>query len=123
LLTFSQQFKSHFRKEDLLFRFGGEEFILVMTAQNSQVVEKKLNEFKIEIAKHNFPFIESLTISIGFTQLHENMFISSIIDRADKALYYAKDHGRNSVYCFDKLVEQKLLVQQEPSKDSPVELF
>lgn len=123
LLTFSQQLKSHFRKEDLLFRFGGEEFILVLTAENSQLVEKKLNEFKIEIAKYNFPFIESLTVSIGFTELHTNMFISSIIDRADKALYYAKDHGRDSVYCFENLVEQKLLVQQEPSKTSSIELF
>jgi len=123
LLTFSQQLKNHFRKEDLLFRFGGEEFILVMTAENSQVVEKNLNEFKVEIAKYSFPFIESITISIGFTELHTNMFISSIIDRADKALYYAKDHGRNCVYCFEDLVEQKLLVRQELSNNSPIELF
>ncbi|PKG82113.1 GGDEF domain-containing protein [Colwellia sp. 75C3] len=123
LLTFAQLMKKHFRNEDLLFRFGGEEFILVMEAPTSKILHIKLNEFKNAVNSHQFPFIESLTVSIGFTLLDPNMFISSIVDRADKALYYAKDNGRNTIHCFEDLIEQKLLQRHDPALNSPVELF
>lgn len=123
LLTFAQLMKSHFRNEDLLFRFGGEEFILVMDAATSQIMHLKLDEFKDVVASHPFPLVEFLTVSIGFTLLDPNMFISSIVDRSDKALYYAKENGRNTVYCFEDLIEKKLLQYHEPDMNSPVELF
>ncbi len=123
LLTFAQLLKSCFRKEDLLFRFGGEEFIIVMEAATPQILHKKLGQFKNAISINQFPFGESLTASIGFTLLDPNMFISSIVDKADKALYYAKEHGRDAIYCFEELVEQELIKCSEPSTNSPIELF
>jgi len=123
LLAFAQLMKNLFRKEDLLFRFGGEEFILVMEAATPQMLHNKLNEFRSTVANHPFPFVETLTASIGFTLLDPNMFISSTIDKADKALYYAKDNGRDSVHYFEELIVQKLLKGDEPGMNSPIELF
>jgi diguanylate cyclase (GGDEF)-like protein len=123
LLTFAQLMKNHFRNEDLLFRFGGEEFILVMEATTSKIMHRKLDEFKNVVASHQFPLIEFLTVSIGFTLLDPNMFISSVVDRSDKALYYAKENGRNTVHCFEDLIENKLLQRHEPDINSPIELF
>lgn len=123
LLAFAQLLKNLFRKEDLLFRFGGEEFIIVMEAATPQMLHNKLNEFRNTVANHPFPFVESLTASIGFTLLDPNMYISSIIDKADKALYYAKDNGRNSVHYFEDLIDLKLLKGEEPGINSPIELF
>lgn len=123
LLIFSQLLKSHFRKVDLLFRFGGEEFIVVMEAINSKAAVNKLNLFRKEVAKHRFPFIDAITISAGITSLNPNVFTSSTVDRADKALYYAKNNGRNAVYCFEELIGQKMLQQHEPSINSSIELF
>jgi len=123
LLAFAQLMKKLFRKEDLLFRFGGEEFIIVMEAATPQMLHDKLNEFRSTVANHPFPFVETLTASIGFTLLDPNMFISSTIDKADKALYYAKDNGRNSVHYFEDLIDQELLKGEEPGINSPIELF
>jgi len=123
LLAFAQLLKNLFRKEDLLFRFGGEEFIIVMEAATPQMLHHKLNDFRSTVANHPFPFVETLTASIGFTLLDPNMFISSTIDKADKALYYAKDNGRNSVHYFEDLIDQELLKGEEPGINSPIELF
>jgi diguanylate cyclase (GGDEF)-like protein len=123
LLAFAQLMRNLFRKEDLLFRFGGEEFIIVMEAATPEILHDKLNEFRRTVANHPFPFVETLTASIGFTLLDPNMFISSIIDKADKALYYAKDNGRDSVHYFEKLIEQNLLKGDDHGINSPIELF
>jgi diguanylate cyclase (GGDEF)-like protein len=123
LLIFSQLLKSFFRKTDLLFRYGGEEFILLMESATQEMINKKLNEFRKYIAIHHFPLINSITISLGYAQLDQHVYIFDIVDRADKALYYVKDNGRNAISCFEVLIEQGLIKDRKELTDSDIELF
>ncbi len=85
------------RTEDTAFRFGGEEFIVSLpNCDESQAMEisKRLLE---HVSAHQFPVKEQLTISIGVTLYRKKEKVSEFIDRADQAMYYAKQHGRNQI--------------------------
>jgi len=90
------------RKTDLLFRYGGEEFLILLhkTDQEGALkIAEKIRE-QIEAADMNFKDQPvAVTISLGVATLAEYDDISSLIERADKALYNAKRRGRNQV-CF-----------------------
>ena len=99
-------FKQKSRENDLLCRYGGDEFALALPltgSKEAQVVAERLrrgvNEYLFLVAKEEF----QVSISIGVcTCLPENMQNSSntsvkLIDTADKAMYYAKSQGRNKV--------------------------
>lgn len=86
------------RETDFLARFGGEEFILLLpetSLESTQQVAVKLCE---TVAETPFHFRDSgvrVTISGGFAQLHKDETSASLFERADKALYQAKEKGRN----------------------------
>ena len=91
-----------FRDSDILGRYGGEEFIILLpetNAINAMIPAQRLREAIKEVvftdeAGNNF----SITISIGVAEfLPEEVEVRELISRADKALYYAKDHGRDQV--------------------------
>jgi len=105
LLRLSQKMQACFRNSDLLFRFGGEEFVVVLEPIPKDMVQAKLDKFRNIIEEYSFPYIGKLTISIGYAKITESDFPATILDCADKALYYAKDHGRNSVYNYESLLE------------------
>ena len=68
-----------------------------------------LERFRRKIEETNFPQVSQVTISIGFSAIVAQEPSSSLIDRADQALYYVKNHGRNQTLCYETLVEQGLL--------------
>jgi len=105
LLRLSQKMQTCFRNSDLLFRFGGEEFVIVLEPIAKEMVQAKLDQFRNVIEEYPFPYIGKLTISIGYAKITESDFPATILDYADKALYYAKEHGRNSVYNYEILLE------------------
>jgi diguanylate cyclase (GGDEF)-like protein len=122
LLLFSQQMDKSFRDKDLLFRFGGEEFVGVFQCSNDDTMMHILDRFRKTIGDFNFPQVGKVTISCGFTKIHAFDFASKIIDRADTALYHAKHHGRNQVYQHEQLVALGYLKEKETSSGD-VELF
>ncbi len=95
LLQFAQIMKKCFRFNDLLFRYGGEEFIVMVTNTNLNGALKSLERFRNLVETHTFPSDHKVTVSIGFTEITENTLPSSLIDYADKALYQSKENGRN----------------------------
>lgn len=121
LLHFSQQMQKIFRKDDLLFRYGGEEFIVLLKDVNDVVAEEVLHRFRKHIESYNFPRVPQVTVSIGMTYIWRHLMQSEIVDQADHALYYIKDHGRNNVGSYDSLVSQNLLKEIETKDD--IELF
>jgi diguanylate cyclase (GGDEF)-like protein len=121
LLLFASIMSKLFRADDLLFRFGGEEFVCVIRNVNLSIVEKALNRFRESVQNHNFPQVGQVTVSIGFTQIRPNDLSPSVIDRADEALYYAKNNGRNQVCCHEALVVNGKLASKDISGD--IELF
>lgn len=89
--------KDHCRQEDTIIRFGGEEFIILFDHTDLDNAHKKilqLREFIEQAQPENIP----VTMSFGVVQLNsQEDDIDTLINRADKALYCAKESGRNRV--------------------------
>lgn len=106
LLLVAQHMRKIFRCADLLFRFGGEEFVVVLEPVDVDGAITVLNRFRETMAQVSFPKIDQITVSIGFTELGQGVHPSLAMDWADQALYYAKSHGRNQVCQFEQLVAE-----------------
>jgi diguanylate cyclase (GGDEF)-like protein len=113
LLTLSQIIKRDFRYSDLLFRFGGEEFVVILEPTSPEMATRVFERFSQTVAGHNFPQVGKTTISIGFARLKETDYPNSILERADKALYYAKQNGKNCVHSYDVLVANGKLSEKQ----------
>jgi diguanylate cyclase (GGDEF)-like protein len=86
--------KKHIRKTDILARYGGEEFMIISPETN--VRDAKLLAEKIRSAIEKIKFSNfKVTISLGASASKKKDNVSSFIKRADKALYRAKENGRN----------------------------
>ncbi len=117
LLLLSRNMQRIFRQRDKLFRFGGEEFIVVLDRTSEENAKTVLNRFRMAIEQYHFPQIGKVTISIGFVRLDKVDVSSAIVGRADQALYYAKHHGRNQVCFYEDLVARGELAGEHYSDD------
>lgn len=121
LLIISQKMKECFRNSDLLFRVGGEEFVIILEPVTPEIASKLVEGFREKIAAHNFSQIGTVTVSVGYAKITVKDFPSTVLESADKALYYAKENGRNCVYNYEQLLaEQKVT---PPRKGGAVDLF
>ncbi|MFM2644347.1 GGDEF domain-containing protein [Vibrio chagasii] len=84
----------------LLYRWGGEEFLLVCLEQTTLQCHESIDDLYLAMDKNAWPNGLTVTASTGVTQLKQNESIRSAIKRADKALYEAKNNGRNQVVTF-----------------------
>jgi len=89
--------QSLIRSDDYLFRWGGEEFIILLYVSSSDEVSRIAENLRMKIEEHHFEEIERLTCSFGFTLYRNNEAILETISRTDHALYDAKSQGRNKV--------------------------
>lgn len=117
LLMLSQKMRHFFRNSDLLFRFGGEEFVVILEPIPEEMARQVFDRFLQAIANHNFPQIGKTTISIGYAKILETDYPHVILERADRALYFAKENGRNCVFNYDELVAKGHLSERQ-SADS-----
>lgn len=117
LLLLSRNMQRNFRQRDKLFRFGGEEFVVVLDRISQKNAKSVLERFRKTIEDYPFPQVGKVTISIGFVCLNNADVPSSIVGRADQALYYAKDHGRNQVCFYEDLVAEGKLAGEQYSDD------
>lgn len=111
LLHFSAILKNTFRYDDLLFRYGGEEFVVILKNLNSDNALTILQRFRRDIERHHFPLIGKVTTSIGFVNLIQGEAPFMALDKADKALYYAKKNGRNQAFSYERLISEHKLKQ------------
>jgi diguanylate cyclase (GGDEF)-like protein len=121
LLLFSRILEKTFREQDLLFRFGGEEFVGIFQCPSDEAMLSVLNRFRENVEKYSFPQVGKVTVSSGFTKIDTYDLSSTIIDRADISLYHAKNHGRNQVCQHEQLIQSGLLEHNDNSGE--VELF
>ena len=103
LLILADLMRNTFRAEDLLFRYGGEEFVAVLQHTRLDTAREVLERFRQRVAQHPFPQINQVTVSIGFTAMGGEVLPTTLLDRADQALYRAKRGGRNRVCAFEDL--------------------
>jgi diguanylate cyclase (GGDEF)-like protein len=113
LLLTAQLMQGHFRENDYLFRFGGEEFVIILKAPDQAKAALAFERFRSAIASHPFPQVGQVTVSIGVTQINPSVFSGTLLDYADKALYHAKGNGRNQVCFFETLVSNGLIQETE----------
>ena len=100
LIEFVSVIQNHSRKDDLLIRWGGEEFILILQLNSQNDFEKILEHLRNAIEIHTFPKVEKITCSIGGTIYQNNENILNTIKRADEAVYKAKAAGRNRILIY-----------------------
>jgi diguanylate cyclase (GGDEF)-like protein/PAS domain S-box-containing protein len=89
--------KENIRKTDHFCRWGGEEFIVLSPETELANAAGVAEKLRILIAEHPFEGIPRQTISFGVTQFHTEDTATSLVKRADDALYRAKGKGRNRV--------------------------
>ncbi len=97
LIELVRQLKKQVREPDLLARWGGEEFIILLPHTNADTASRMAERIRLLIAEHHFNKPEHLTISIGVTSLMAEDSAKSLVVRSDRALYQAKRSGRNCV--------------------------
>jgi len=121
LLLLSRLMRSSFRFHDRLYRFGGEEFVVLMRCDNEADAQRAFERLRLNTGAYPFPQVGHITVSVGFSELKAGDSPSSAIERADKAVYYAKAHGRNQVQSHADLIARGELELSEKVGD--VELF
>lgn len=97
LIEISNLLKRNTRKIDYVFRYGGEEFIIICPESLQDDVVNFTEALRLRIAKFDFPNVGKKTASFGIAMYQKGDTIDSIIKRADDALYTAKNGGRNRV--------------------------
>jgi diguanylate cyclase (GGDEF)-like protein len=80
-------------------RVGGEEFIVVLPLTSLRGALRSAERIRKAIVRRPFEGLHQVTVSIGIAELRPGETVSSLIDRADQALYGAKNAGRNRVHC------------------------
>ena len=121
LLLVAQQMAKCFRGADQLFRFGGEEFVIVLDHASESGARIAFDRFRAAVAAFEFPQIGHVTLSLGYSRITPEDGPTTCVERADAALYYAKNHGRNNVRNFEELVAAGELSARAESADT--ELF
>ena len=121
LLLVARLVRESFRGADQLFRFGGEEFSIILDRCAASGATIAFERLRAEVESFAFPQIGRVTVSIGFTEIRPAEGSASAFERADAALYFAKNHGRNQVQGYEGLLAAGLV--QEMVQASAVELF
>jgi diguanylate cyclase len=85
------------RTADLLFRWGGEEFVVLATSTGHRKAGILAESLRAKIAQHPFPPVGQLTVSLGVAEHNGEETAAAWFARLDEALYAAKRGGRNRV--------------------------
>ena len=122
LLILARLMTDSFRENDLLFRYGGEEFALVLMDITPEQARDTLERFREKVAAYDFPNLKQVTVSIGFTLFDQDLTVDELISQADNALYYCKMTTRNVLYSYQELVEKGLVPVIKPRQTPTLEL-
>ncbi len=122
LLLVARLMRDGFRGNDLLFRFGGEEFVVILRDATRDEAVAVFERFRSSVADYGFPQVGRVTLSAGVVRLAPGRLTSLTLDEADKALYWAKQHGRNRLAMYDELIASGALRETVPQTGS-VDLF
>lgn len=103
LIKIANIIKLSVRQGDYAFRYGGEEFVIILPGASLQLGYSIAERLRIRIAQMEYAFGTAripVTVSIGLTAKLPTMAGSIAFEQADQALYQAKQQGRNQVQCY-----------------------
>jgi len=98
LKTVAQLLIKSIRETDFLARYGGEEFVMLLPGTKQEETLRLVNKLRQQVEDCGFHYhgeSVKITISCGVSSFNENDLLSQVFERADKALYKAKENGRN----------------------------
>lgn len=116
LLHFASLMERIFRHTDFLFRFGGEEFVVILNNTDVDGALNTLDRFRQTVENYEFPS-GRVTVSIGYTMVDPIAPPGLHLEYADKALYDAKKRGRNRIVGYHDLELTR------PGEDADIEMF
>jgi diguanylate cyclase (GGDEF)-like protein len=122
LLLVARILNQSFRGVAAVYRFGGEEFVVILEAETMEIAQRAADRFRLAMQNHRFPQVAQVTVSLGYTRLQALDVPASAVQRADAALYFAKSNGRNQCQCYEQLVSDGLL-EVRPPRPAEVEFF
>lgn len=99
LVQLSAIFSAGIRQTDLLARWGGEEFVLVLPATDVLTAALVAEKLRRAVAQSTFASVGTITCSFGVGEYVAGDSVESLMARTDNALYRAKLNGRNRVEC------------------------
>lgn len=100
LKVIAEVLSQHVRETDFVARYGGEEFVMLMPETSAEAALQVADKLRQKIAQTPFHFHDigvDVSISAGVAQYHQDELVTSLFERADAALYAAKEAGRNQV--------------------------
>jgi diguanylate cyclase (GGDEF)-like protein len=103
LRGFARSLSNSVRQSDIICRWGGEEFIILFKDTDSSKAQQLAEKIRAQAELNHYPFAGvnlRATISLGLTELQPDDSLDNLIGRADRALYRAKESGRNRL-CVD----------------------
>lgn len=104
LVAFSGLLQSRIRQSDKLFRYGGEEFIILLPNTRIKDAYALAEQIREEIEAHDFSIGHPVTISAGVAEVGHSESWDHWLDRADGAMYRSKNNGRNLVSKGEELI-------------------
>jgi diguanylate cyclase (GGDEF)-like protein len=121
LILIANLLQSSFRAQDRVFRFGGEEFVVLLRSATLENAWKSIERFRTNVESHAFPQVGRVTVSVGFVSISAYESPVVTLGHADQALYYAKSNGRNQACHYDDLVTHGML--QAVASNDTAEFF
>lgn len=110
LIELAAIMRRSFRVQDRIFRFGGDEFVILIRKTDARYVATSLERLRVNVENHLFGVgVGGITVSAGYARITPNDTPADIIGHADSAHYYAKKHGRNRGCSYDQLLEENAI--------------
>ena len=122
LIIFAGLVRNTLRDVDWVFRYGGEEFVVLVKGVSPEMIKVIMERIRVKVQTHTFPQIGRVTVSVGYTAITNQTLPPYVFEEADKALYFAKEHGRNQVCDYSGLLSSGELVEEERASGS-IDLF
>ncbi|MDB5776974.1 MAG: hypothetical protein JWP38_3107 [Herbaspirillum sp.] len=101
------------RKIDVVVRYGGEEFLMLLPHTDMKQATLIAEKLRLAICSHTIQLTSGASLrvsaSFGVTSYDQDISLDALILRADQALYYAKNHGRNQVQNTDAIAIAQIL--------------
>ncbi|MBU9711593.1 GGDEF domain-containing protein [Evansella tamaricis] len=101
LIEFSRIVQNIVTDNEHFGRWGGEEFLILCPKKDKNQAKELAEKLREKTEKHHFQYVNTVTASFGITQFQKGDNISSLINRADLALYTSKQNGRNQVTIYE----------------------
>lgn len=121
LLLVAGVMRASFRHDDRLYRFGGEEFVVLLRADDAASAKAGLERFRSNVESFVFPQVGGITVSAGYTELRVQDSPTVAFERADRVVYAAKQAGRNRAHCYEEQLAEGSI--EEKAGDGGVDLF